>query len=417
MNAPSHPSRFLQIHTLTSYAAALLNRDDAGFAKRLPFGGAVRTRVSSQCLKRHWRRAEGEHSLQHVPGPDGDLPMTVRSRRTFEQEVYGKLVEEGIATNLARAATEALMDTVLQKSKSRAASEDAEAAEGDGGTEDLRTGQVLVIGRPEVDYFLQVAREAITSHDDPKAVAKAVAEAFKKDGKKDGKKNLDALIHGAGLDAALFGRMITSDVLARCDAAIHVAHAFTVHAEEAESDYFSAVDDLAQEGGETGSGHINSSELTSGLFYGYVVVDVPLLVSNLTGCKQDAWREADRELAAEVIQRLLHLVSTVSPGAKLGSTAPYAHAHLMLVEAGSEAPRTLANAFLQPVRSLPPANDLLGATYAALAEHVEQFDGIYGAPSDGRRGFAAGSGDTLRGLLGESTSLRDLARWAAERVA
>ena len=42
--------RFLQIHFLTSYAATLLNRDDAGFAKRIPFGGVVRTRISSQCL-------------------------------------------------------------------------------------------------------------------------------------------------------------------------------------------------------------------------------------------------------------------------------------------------------------------------------------------------------------------------------
>ena len=47
-------ARFLQIHTLTSYPASLLNRDDAGFAKRMPFGDATRTRISSQCLKRHW---------------------------------------------------------------------------------------------------------------------------------------------------------------------------------------------------------------------------------------------------------------------------------------------------------------------------------------------------------------------------
>ena len=33
-------ARFLQIHTLTSYPASLLNRDDAGFAKRMPFGDA-----------------------------------------------------------------------------------------------------------------------------------------------------------------------------------------------------------------------------------------------------------------------------------------------------------------------------------------------------------------------------------------
>ena len=37
--------RFLQIHTLSAYAAALLNRDDSGLAKRLPYGEALRTRV------------------------------------------------------------------------------------------------------------------------------------------------------------------------------------------------------------------------------------------------------------------------------------------------------------------------------------------------------------------------------------
>lgn len=44
--------RFIQIHTLHAYPAALLNRDDAGLAKRLPLGNAERTRISSQCLKR-----------------------------------------------------------------------------------------------------------------------------------------------------------------------------------------------------------------------------------------------------------------------------------------------------------------------------------------------------------------------------
>ena len=52
-------ARFVQIHYLTAYPASLLNRDDAGMAKRLPYGGTSRVRVSSQCLKRHWRTAEG----------------------------------------------------------------------------------------------------------------------------------------------------------------------------------------------------------------------------------------------------------------------------------------------------------------------------------------------------------------------
>ena len=52
--------RFIQIHTLVSYPAALLNRDDSGLAKRLPYGDAIRTRVSSQCLKRHWRTVDDQ---------------------------------------------------------------------------------------------------------------------------------------------------------------------------------------------------------------------------------------------------------------------------------------------------------------------------------------------------------------------
>ena len=61
--------RFLQIHTLHSYPAALLNRDDSGLAKRMPFGGSVRTRISSQCLKRHWRMADDEFAVrQHRCG-------------------------------------------------------------------------------------------------------------------------------------------------------------------------------------------------------------------------------------------------------------------------------------------------------------------------------------------------------------
>ena len=61
-------SRFLQVHTLSPYTAVLLNRDDSGLAKRLPYGGTLRTRVSSQCLKRHWRFAEGPHALHAIDG-------------------------------------------------------------------------------------------------------------------------------------------------------------------------------------------------------------------------------------------------------------------------------------------------------------------------------------------------------------
>ena len=85
--------RFLQIHTLHSYPAALLNRDDSGLAKRMPFGDAVRTRISSQCLKRHWRVAEDEFALKNIDGPAAG----VRSRNIVGREVIESIRAAGIA--------------------------------------------------------------------------------------------------------------------------------------------------------------------------------------------------------------------------------------------------------------------------------------------------------------------------------
>src|SRR5690606_16863878 len=168
-----------------------------------------------------------------------------------------------------------------------------------------------------------------------KELKAAVAALLKKE-----KPNFASMREGAGLDAALFGRMITGDILARSDAAVHVAHAFTVNALETEPDYFTAVDDITQDSGEQGSGHINISELTSGLYYSYVVIDLPLLVSNLQGCHQRDWANADRSLAGKVVEQLIGLIATVSPGAKLGSTAPYGSADTVVVEAGNRQPRS-----------------------------------------------------------------------------
>lgn len=415
---------FIQIHTLTSYPGTLLNRDDVGFAKRLPFGGVTRTRISSQCLKRHWRMFDGEHALSSLREGDDSVALSVRSRHTFEQFVYEPLVKEGIPADVARAATEAIMVAVLgesakaKKAKEEAKSEDANAkgkkksAKKEGHDEAaaaLMTGQITVLGKPELDFFLTEARALAKDA----ASADKIEDAKKKRFTKDWGKNLDGLRRAAGLDGALFGRMVTSDKLARSDAAVHVAHALTVHGEHTETDYFAAVDDLLQGGDDPqlGSGHIGTTELTSGLFYGYVVVDVAQLVSNVEGCNLKAWMSADRKLAADVVASLVHLVARVSPGAKKGSTAPYAYAHMTMVEVGASQPRTLANAFLKPVQ---PGVDMLGNAYEALASYVGDVDQVYGLAN--RRALAAiGPKDKL-GALAASGSLDAVARFAAGAV-
>ena len=398
--------RFVQIHALTSYPAALLNRDDVGFAKRIPFGGVTRTRISSQCLKRHWRTFDGEQSINSLPG----TAPSVRSRVTFERSVYAKLVEQGTDANIARAVTAALMAEVLGES-AKAKKEKAEIREQQG-VESLATGQITVLGRPEIEFLLAEARTICQAVADPAKAGEQVRKHFTKERRE----NLRTLKRGGGLDAALFGRMVTSDILARCDAAIHVAHAFTVHAEATESDYFSAVDDLLRTGddAELGSGHIGTTELTSGLYYSYVVVDLPLLVSNLEACEQKDWATSDRTLAAQLIERVIHLIATVSPGAKLGSTAPHAYAHLVLVECSSAQPRTLANAFLAPVKERP---DVVANAYRALANHVGELDAMYGSTE--RQVAAIGPKDALHPALPPNThaaNLHSLAQWAANHV-
>lgn len=407
-------TRFLQIHTLTSYPASLLNRDDVGFAKRVPFGNAVRTRISSQCLKRHWRTFSGDAGWHGITG----AKMSVRSRLSFEKYLRKPLVAQGgVADEVAVAVTTKLMELVLGQSQAKkAAAAAASESDADAKSQEatIESAQVTVLGRKELDYLFGEAKSIAEGLVDQsgKKLASAAAKAVKERAKdKDWAKNLRELQRAAGLDAALFGRMVTSDLLAAGDAAVHVAHAFTVHEQKSESDYFSAVDDIVAEQGETGSGHINSSELTSGVYYGYVAVDVPLLVSNLEGCSVDEWRDADHSLVQTVIERLVRLVSTVSPGAKRGSTAPYAYAHFVGLEAGAAQPRTFANAFSAAV---PRAIDPIAGAYEQLANHVRELDSAYGSPGQ-RSSLHIGTGaDAVVEAFGASRALDELSAWAAE---
>lgn len=152
-------------------------------------------------------------------------------------------------------------------------------------------------------------------------------------------------------------------------------------------------------------------ELTSGLFYGYVVVDVPGLISNLEACRAEDWLEpsTDRALAAKVVEHLCHLIAKVSPGAKLGATAPFGWARLMLIEAGTRQPRSLANAFRKPVRLRDGMED---EARGRLADEIGKLDAAYGN-GEARR-FTSIDEAELPG--GDRVPFDGLAAWAAGAV-
>jgi len=467
-------ARFLQIHTLTSYHASLLNRDDAGFAKSIPFGGVTRTRISSQCLKRHWRRhgmiaktdepdlrikgtlAELAQGWRMASGGDAGEPvgLSVRSRKMFQPMLVEPLTAAGVEEGLAFRVGVKLVEAIASSPKTK-----------DGKID--RVEQPLVLGRVELGGLVEfgklaamrpdvqaawkeLAQKAKVAEASPSAEAKEAASgAVEKAGKaldkilddviagkadKKTKKGMDAAAASAeeapsagegtsaaglkaaiealkrgseGLDGAVFGRMLTSDIRARTDAAVHVAHAFTVHEQHADTDYFSVMDDLNPAEDKIESAHNNNADLNAGLYYGYVVIDVNLLKDNLAGLTDPA------EAAAQVVERLIKTIATVTPGAKLGSTAPHAYADLVLIEAGDAQPRSLANAFLKPV---PKSNDLQAAAYRALGKHLGELDGMY-ATGETRRFAAIGPvGDLGLDPTQRATKLADVAGWAADQI-
>lgn len=389
-------TRFVQIHFLTQYPASLLNRDDVGLAKRIPFGGTTRTRVSSQCLKRHWRTAQDDWALENL-----DAGMSTRSRYIFAQRIAPALLAEGLDASLVVSVLQSIKAELLGESKKTKQAKGKKGAEDPSDDldlrEELKTEQVIVLGQAEVDYIIRAAKEICAAAGDVSGVDTAVKEWFTKEARA----NLKNLERAAGLDGALFGRMVTSDVLARGDAAVHVAHAFTVHREYSETDYFSAIDDLEKEDGALGSGHIGNTELTSGLFYGYVVIDIPLLVSNLGG---------DQDLAQKTIEHFIHLVATVSPGAKLGSTAPYARASLIMVEKGSTQPRSLSDAFLKAI-TVNANESIAEKSIASLSQHLSNIDRMYGSKEE--RAFASYYDSVEITNADNLESLDELATWGS----
>ena len=212
--------RFLQIHTVTPYTGALLNRDDTGMAKRLPYGDVLRTRISSQCLKRHWRVAQDPHGLERMEGAE----PSYRSRELVTRKVIGPLIDRFPADVVSAVEREIQQAVYGEKGIART------------------SRQSLLLGAPEIGWLSAEAERLATGAKDA-ADAKRAASEWKKEYRQNIKAMRNAATLPAGLTAAVFGRMVTSDADANIAAPVHVAHAFTVHGEEAEIDYLTAVDD------------------------------------------------------------------------------------------------------------------------------------------------------------------------------
>ncbi len=302
---------FINIHTLISHPSSMMNRDDSGLQKTAIFGGSTRSRISSQCLKRAIRQSD----------------------------IYKEAVDEvSIRTNK--------FDELLELCKKELPETDAKLIE-----------DILLNLGSKVKAETNKETKEKTRHFDavqPYAIG-AIREAINMVEAGTELKALKSIVHIPTFDVALSGRMDASCPDRNVEAAMSVAHSLTTHSADIEVDWFTACDDLAEQG----SGHIGTTEFSSGVFYRYASINLDLLAKNTHKTKEEL---------GGIINTMIRCFAQVSPSAKQKTFAAHNHADFVMVTQADQ-PLSLANAFRSPIKN---KSDVMEESIKSLINHYQK---------------------------------------------
>lgn len=352
---------FINFHVLISHSPSCLNRDDMNMQKNAVFGGKRRVRISSQSLKRAMRT--GQYYKENFP----EKSLRTRQLALLADEMQTLLEKKG--SSVDKYWIEKAIQVFTSNTSGTDESEEAEGIEEDDSSDgDAKTASKKVAVAPwsvsEFEIICRLVKDVFESLLDEKELIALEKLQEKEHSRKVSKKkprktdedikeefllkkvkkavedNIDVLTKACGntTDIALSGRMATSGLMTNIDGALAVAHAITTHeVSDSDIDWFTAVDDLQ----ELGSGHLDTQEFSSGVFYRYASLNIWQLQENMGG--------ASREQVLEIAAHVLHMLATVVPSAKQQTFAAHNLADLALVSF-SDLPVSLANAFESPVR-------------------------------------------------------------------
>jgi len=290
----------IEVHMIQNHSPANLNRDDLGAPKTCYFGGVLRSRISSQCIKRSIR----------LSADFKDLLGGIRTRRLAEL-IQKKLEGKDV---LGRA-KEVLSKCGIAHGPKKDSSD-----------------MLVFTTWTAVDRMAQLLNEGADRNIDD------LADEF------------GALISGStkSPDIALCGRMLEtgSNKLTgtTVEAALQVAHAISTHEARPEVDYYVAVDDV--KGEDAGAGFVDEAMFASACFYKYCSINWEQLVSNLQG---------DEGLAAHTLGAFIMAAAKTNPSGKQNSFAAHNYPDGILVEVKSS-PASYANAFVKPVKPVEDAD-------------------------------------------------------------
>jgi len=319
---------FIDIHILETVPFSNLNRDANGTPKTVVYGGALRARVSSQS----WKRATRTQLEKLVPSA-----ATYRTRNPERRLIEILTSTDGAALTSERAEEVALgVFQVLGTKKAK--------------------DVVAMFSEQELQALAPVAIE----HADTLAALSQKESGAKLD--TGVKRAVTAVVaKPRPTTVALFGRMIADNPSVNVDAAMQVAHAFSIDEVDIEDDYFTAVEELADPSGAQGFAYSDIAEFVSATFYRYATLDVDELISNCGG---------DRELARQLGAAGCKAFCLSLPTGKNNVTAPHVVPDLVHVTVNANRPISFAGAFEEPVRAKRKSPAVEGAR--ALGEYAQR---------------------------------------------
>lgn len=350
---------FINIHALISHPSSMMNRDDSGLQKTAVFGGTTRSRISSQCLKRAIRQSD------------------LYKENVEELSIRTRLVDE-LIENIASCLTEYPKDEIkaviealsinpkTESLKSNIKSEEIEIDEiaEDGSKTKVKTGETVRVFKTVQPFSVGEVRELIIISKESfpdlyASILQGLPDKPKKVDKTAYKKSLQAfheLVFSVipVLDVALSGRMDTSCHNRNAEAAMSVAHSITTHSADIEVDWFTACDDLAEQG----SGHIGTTEFSSGVFYRYASINVDLLAQTIGSSVSET---------TDIVCAIAKCLAQVTPSAKQKTFAAYNFAEFVMLEKSTQ-PISLVNAFRKPI---PNTGEVMEASIESLVKHYE----------------------------------------------
>jgi CRISPR system Cascade subunit CasC len=382
--------------------------------KTAVLGGVNRVRVSSQSLKRSMRTSDYY-----------EAHLGAASTRTRELEKLIPVFTEALKGEFEPTLIAKTMELFVRAKASD--DETIETDDQDEGTgSDAAANKKLAVAPWSIEEIRVLCRIVNETSLSEQEIEKAKVDAAKQKGKKKKsehefiddaltKKRVKAVKDkidqvrtaiGKTADIALSGRMATSGLMTSVDGAMAIAHAITTHAVEPQDvDWFTAVDDLTADAGETGAGHLDTQQFSSGVFYRYASLNLRQLQVNL-GLLPDmksAETPDSRKAALDMARHVLHMLATVVPAAKQQSFAAHNLADFAVVSF-ADLPISLANAFEAPVVR-DRNGGFLKPSVKALADYWARVHKAYGL-DETARAFALDS----EAKLGDETAMDSLAQ-------